>query len=179
MKTYPNAFHECLSSARALLGDGDDAVCLWDANDLINRAIALDPGSGEAWLLKCQILSALGDDVAALAAITMALASSAAPAEFHYWHAAVLADLERYDDGLAAIDRAFRHIERADEWLIEDLYFERAAVLAASGRHDAALATYEAGLQRCPDSAILKAGLEPLRRERARQRFTVIPGGLS
>jgi tetratricopeptide (TPR) repeat protein len=179
MKTYPSAFNECLTNARALLGDGDDAVCLWDANDLVNRAIALDPCSGEAWLLKCQILSALGDDVAALAAITMALDNPPTPAEFHYWHAAVLADLERYDDGLAAIDRAFRRIGADDGWLIEDLYFERAAVLAAVGRHDAALATYEAGLQRCPDSAILQSGLEPLRRERARQKFTVIRGGLS
>ena len=51
-------------------------------------------------------------------------------------------------------------------------------ILDAIGRQDEALATFEAGLKRCPESTILKAGLEPLRRERIRSTFKVIPGGL-
>ena len=90
-----------------------------------------------------------------------------------------IADLERYDDALNAVERAFININQQDEWLVEDLYYEKAAALDAIGCQEAALATYEAGLERCPDSVILKAGIEPLRRERARQRFKVIRGGLS
>jgi hypothetical protein len=39
------------------------------------------------------------------------------------------------------------------------------------------MATFETGLKRCPESSLLKAGLEPLRRERMRRAFKVIPGG--
>jgi tetratricopeptide (TPR) repeat protein len=78
---------------------------------------------------------------------------------------------------LKAIERAFRCLTDDDEWLLEDLYYEKAAVLDAIGRQDEALATFEAGLKRCPDSQILKAGLEPLQRERVRRTFKVIPGG--
>ena len=53
------------------------------------------------------------------------------------------------------------------------------AVLDAIGRQDEAVATYEAGLKRCPDSQILQEGLAPIRRERARRIFKVIPGGRS
>ena len=65
-----------------------------------------------------------------------------------------------------------------DDWLLEDLYCEKAMILDAIGRQDEAMATFEAGLKRCPESTILKAGLEPLRRERIRSTFKVIPGGL-
>ena len=178
MNIHPSDFEECLDTARALLSDGEEGSSLWDANDLVNRALALDPEAGDGWLLKCQILSALGDDVAALAAVSMAIRVEPDRAEVHYWHAAVLADLERYDDSLAAIELAFRAIGPGDEWLIEDLFYDKAAALDALGCADAALATYEDGLRRCPDSVILRSGLEPLRRQRARQRFTVIRGGL-
>ena len=179
METEPRDFEECLDTARALLSDGEDGSSLWDANDLVNRALALDPDAADGWLLKCQILSALGDDVAALAAVAMAIRVAPNLAEAHYWHAAVLADLERYPDSLSAIELAFRALGPGDEWLIEDLFYDKAAALDAIGRPDAALATYEAGLQRCPDSVILRAALELLRRQRARQRFTVIRGGLT
>jgi hypothetical protein len=39
------------------------------------------------------------------------------------------------------------------------------------------MSTFEIGLKRCPESALLKAGIEPLRRERVRRSFQVIPGG--
>lgn len=178
MDTYESDFDDCLEMARALLSGNEDNADLWEANELVNRAISLRPSSAEAWLLKCQILSGLGDDVAALAAVEMAIRRTPRNAEAHYWKTAVLADLERYDDALRSVERAFRHLGETDEWLIEDLYYEKALILDAIGRQDAALATYEAGLARCPDSAILKSGLEPLRRARTRQRFKVLRGGL-
>jgi tetratricopeptide (TPR) repeat protein len=137
------------------------------------------PADPEAWMLKCQILSALEDDPAALAAAEMALRRAPRLAEAHYWRAAVLADMERYTDALKAIERAFRTLKEDDEWLLEDLYYEKGAVLDAIGRQDEALAVYEAGLKRCPDSQILKAGMEPLRKERTRRTFKILKGGLS
>ena len=178
MDTQESTFDDCLEMARALLSGNEDSADLWEANDLVNRAIALRPTSADAWLLKCQILSGLGDDVAALAAVEMAIRRTPRNAEAHYWHTAVLADLERYDDALRSVERAFRHLGSSEEWLVEDLYYEKASILNAIGRQDAALATYEAGLARCPDSAILKSGLEPLQRERPRRRFQVLRGGL-
>ena len=64
-----------------------------------------------------------------------------------------------------------------DDWLLEDLYYEKAAILDALDRAEDAMATFETGLKRCPDSTLLKAGIEPLRRERTRRNFKLIPGG--
>ena len=178
MDTYESDFSDSLEMARALLSGNDDASDLWEANELVNRALALRPDSTDAWILKCQILSALDDDFAALAAAEMAISRKPRNAEAPYWRAAVLADIERYDDALRAIDRAFRHVGARNEWLLEDLYYEKAAMLHAKGDHDAAVAAYETGLERCPASSLLKSGLEPLRRERIRRSFKVIPGGL-
>lgn len=178
MDTYENEFEDALEMARSLLGGNEDPSDLWEANEAVNRALGLRPLDPEAWILKCQILSALDDDFAALAAAEMAVRRAPRASEAHYWRAAILADLERYDDALKAVERAFRHIGPEDDWLVEDLYYEKAVILDAIGRRDAALATFEAGLKAYPDSAILKAGLEPLRRERVRASFTVIPGGL-
>jgi tetratricopeptide (TPR) repeat protein len=178
MDTYENEFEDSLEMARALLGSNEDSGDLWEASELVNRALGIRPADPDAWILKCQILSALDDDFAALAAIEMAVRRAPRASEAHYWRSAVLADLERYDDALRAIERAFRHLSPDDDWLVEDLYYEKAVILDAIGRREAALATYEAGLARCPESAILKAGLEPLRRERVRSTFKVIPGGL-
>ena len=172
-------FDESLEMARSLLGANEGATDLWEANDYVNRALRVGPANPEAWMLKCQILSALEDDAAALASAEMALRRAPRAAEAHYWRAAVLADMERYSDALKSIERAFRYLGEGDDWLLEDLYYEKAAVLDAIGRQDEAVATYEAGLKRCPDSQILKAGLEPLRRARARRLFKVLPGGRS
>jgi tetratricopeptide (TPR) repeat protein len=179
MDTYENEFEDVLEMARALLGGNEDPADLWEANDLCNRAIRLRPADPEAWVLKCQILSALDDDAAALAAIEMSLRRSPRQAEAHYWRAAILSDMERYGDALKAVERAFRNLGHEDDWLLEDLYCEKAMIFDAIGRQDEALATFEAGLKRCPESTILKAGLEPLRRERMRANFKVIPGGLA
>ena len=170
-------FDDALEMARSLLGGNEGASDLWEANEYVNRALRLRPSDPDAWMLKCQIMSALEDDPAALSSAEMALRRAPRCAEAHYWRSAVLADMERYDEALKAIERAFRYLSDEDEWLIEDLYYEKGAVLDAIGRQDDALATYEAGLKRCPDSQILKAGLEPLRRERTRRMFKVIPGG--
>ena len=179
MDTYESDFSDSLELARALLSGNDDASDLWEANELVNRALGLRPDDSTAWILKCQILSALDDDFAALAAAEMAVRRKPRNAETHYWRATVLADLQRYDDALRALDRAFRHISARNEWLLEDLYYEKAAMLHAKGDHDAAVATYETGLERCPTSSLLKSGLEPLRRERTRRSFKVIRGGLA
>src|SRR3972149_3815988 len=112
-------FAECLEAARALLSGNEDTSDLWEANDLVNRALACAPQSTDGWLVKSQILSAL----------------RAAP---------------------------------DDEWLIEDLFYEKGVILATMGRPEAAITTFQAGLLRCPESALLKAGLEPLPRERRR-----------
>jgi tetratricopeptide (TPR) repeat protein len=172
-------FDDAIELARSLLGSGDENVDLWEGNEAVNRALALRPSDPHAWLLKCQILSALDDDCAALAAAEMAVRRAPRLSEGHYWRGAVLGDLARHEEALKAVDRAFRCLTAEDDWLLEDLYYEKAALLDALGRRDAAVATYEAGLERCPGSAILKAGLEPLRRERVRSSFKVINGGLS
>jgi tetratricopeptide (TPR) repeat protein len=171
-------YEDSLEMARALLGGNEGASDLWEANDYVNRALRQRPADPEAWMLKCQILSALEDDPAALAAAEMALRRAPRSAEAHYWRAAVLADMERYAEALKSIERAFRSLGDDDEWLLEDLYYEKGTVLDAIGRQDEALAVYEAGLKRCPDSQILKAGLEPLRKERIRRHLKVLQGGL-
>jgi tetratricopeptide (TPR) repeat protein len=170
-------FEELLENARSLLGANEGATDLWEANDLIARALRLRVGDSEAWLLKCQIMSGLEDDAAALACVEMSLRRAPRSAESMYWRAAVLADLERYHEALQAIERAFRCLVPGEEWLLEDLFYEKAAVLDAIGRKDEAVAVFEAGLSRCPDSQLLRSGLEPLKRERARKRFKVLPGG--
>jgi tetratricopeptide (TPR) repeat protein len=170
-------FDDLLELARTLLGGQDSNGDLWEANDAINRALLLHPGDAEAWLVKCQILSSLEDDVAALACAEMAIRRAPRSAEAQFWRAAVLADMQRYPEALSALERSFRYMNDDEEWLLEDLYYEKAAVLDAIGRQDEALATFEAGLKRCPDSQILRQGLEPLRRERMRRTFKVLPGG--
>jgi tetratricopeptide (TPR) repeat protein len=170
-------FDELLESARALLGAQEGASDLWEANDALNRALRLRVGDVEAWLLKGQVMSALEDDASALGCVEMALRRAPRSAEAMYWRAAVLADMTRYPEALQALERAFRYLVEGEEWLLEDLYYEKAAVLDAIGRKDEAVAVFEQGLSRCPDSQILKAGLEPLKREKVRKQFKVLPGG--
>src|SRR5688572_15154069 len=175
----PDEFEDSLEMARALLGGNESASDLWEANDFVNRALRLRPADPEAWMLKCQIMSALEDDAAALAAAEMALRRAPRLAEAHYWRAAVLADMERYPEALKSLERAFRYLGSEDDWLLEDLFYEKGAVLDAIGRQDEALAVYEAGLKRGPDSQILKAGMEPIRRARMRRSLKVLRGGLA
>jgi len=174
---YESEFEDALEMARALLSGNEDSGDLWEANDLVNHAISLRPADTDAWILKCQILSALEDDTAALAAIEMAVRRAPRRAEAHYWRAAVMGDLQRYSEALKAIERGFRNLGPDEEWLVEDLYYEKASVLDAIGRREEALATYEAGLKKCPDSSLLRAAIEPLRRENIRSRFKVLQGG--
>lgn len=170
-------FDDHMEMARALLGGYESVSDLWEANDHVNAALCVRPNELAAWILKSQILSSLEDDPAALAAAEMAVRRSPKCSEAHYVRAAVLADMQRYADALRGIERAFRHMGRDDDWLLEDLYYEKAAILDALDRADEAMATFEAGLKRCPGSALLRAGLEPLRRERMRRNFKVIDGG--
>src|SRR5215470_5720206 len=65
-------FEDSLEMSRALLGGNEGASDLWEANDYANRALRMRPNDAEAWMLKCQILSALEDDPAALAAAEIA-----------------------------------------------------------------------------------------------------------
>ena len=176
MQLYEDDFEDILEAARSLL-TGDDEADLWEANELVNRALSMRPDDPEAWILKAQVLSALDDDVAALAAIEMAV-SREPSTEALYWKAAFLSDLERSAEALAVVERALRNLGPADDWLMEDLYCEKATALEALGRHAEALATYEAGLERCPDSTLLLAGLDPLRRKSLKASFKVLKGGL-
>ncbi|MBZ0235428.1 MAG: hypothetical protein K8M05_24075 [Deltaproteobacteria bacterium] len=170
---------ELLEVARDLLGTGDDPRALAEANLAVSRALILRVDDPRAWLVKCQVLSAQGDDAAALAAAEMALRRVPRSAEAHYWRAAVLGDLGHFREGLRAIDRAFTHLGSDDSWLLEDLYYEKATMLEALGEREAARATYEAGLERCPTSTLLRAGLEPLSAPRRSAQLKLLRGGLS
>jgi tetratricopeptide (TPR) repeat protein len=171
-------FEEAMDMARSLLGQDSDNSEALEANELVGKALALRPTSTSAWTLKCQVLSALSDDTAALACIEMAIHHAPKAAEAHYWRAAVLADLARPDEALKAIERCFRYMKTDDYWLLEDLYCEKAILLDATGRNDEAVATYEAGLKRCPRSSLLNDGLAPLRRATLKSNFKVLRGGL-
>ena len=178
MDSQESNYEDVLEMARALLSDNEDPADLWEANDLASRALRMRPADAEAWILKAQILSALDDDTAALAAAEMALRRAPKSSEVHYWRATILADLERYPDALRSIDRAFRCLGEDDDWLVEDLYCEKAMVLEATGRSEEALSTYRRGLSRCPDSQVLAAAIEPVRRDNLRATLKVLPGGL-
>jgi tetratricopeptide (TPR) repeat protein len=172
-------FDDCLDRARDLLGVSEDPAALAEAACAVDRALSQRPDDVPAWLVKSQILSAQGDDIAALACAEMAARRAPRLAEAHYWRAAILGDLGRFDDGLRALDRAFRNLGTEDLWILEDLYYEKATMLDSLGDRDAAVAAFEAGLERCPGSVILRAGLEPLARARVRSQFKVLRGGLS
>ena len=108
----------------------------------------------------------------------MAVRRAPRSAEAHYVRAAVLADLERYPDALKAVERAFRHMGADDDWLLEDLYYEKAAILDALDRADEAMATFETGPQALP-RVVAAQGRPRAAAPRARcaAPSTVIPGG--
>lgn len=173
------SFEESIEQALALLGDHGSDADLHQANLHINQAILIRPGDRRAWLLKSQVLSSLKDDPAALATAEMSARIAPRDAEVHLTRAAVLTDMARYDEGLVAVDLAFSCCGDGDDWLLEDLFLEKATLLDYMDRPDEAIATYEEGMRRCPDSALLRDNLDPLSRERLRRRFTVIDGGRS
>src|SRR5204863_8286705 len=109
-----------------------------------------------------------GDDIAALAAAEMAHTRAPARAETLYWRGAILGDLGRHHESLRAIEAAFRAVTNDDQWMLEDLYYEKSMILETLGLHDAAVATCEAGLAECPGSALLRAALVPAERARVR-----------
>jgi tetratricopeptide (TPR) repeat protein len=173
---YESELERLLDQVRELLGSIDDAH-LVDANVAVNHALQLAPDSVEGWLLKCQVASAQGDDLAALAACEMAIARAPARAECLYWRGAVLGDLGRYREALGSIESALREIGDEEQWLLEDLIYEKALVLDALGLHDGALAVITDGLARCPGSALLRAALAPAERARVRGSLKVLRGG--
>lgn len=173
---YVTELERLLDRTREALGAGDDDQ-LVDANVAINQALTLRPDSVDGWLLKCQVCSAAGDDVAALAAAEMALSREPGRAECLYWHGAVLGDLGQHREALRAIESGFRAIADDERWLLEDLYYEKVSVLEALGLHDAAVATCEEGLQVCPGSALLRSALIPAERARVRSSLKVLRGG--
>lgn len=173
---YESELERLLEQTRELLGAGDD-VLLAEANTAVNQALQLSPDCVEAWLLKCQVASATGDDLAALAAVEMALHRAPHRAEALYWRGAVLGDLGRHREALRAIEAAMRVLGTADHWLLEDLFYEKLTILDALGLHEAAVAACEAGLDRCPGSALLRAALAPAERARVRGALKVLRGG--
>jgi tetratricopeptide (TPR) repeat protein len=173
---YDTEFDRLLDQARELLGAGDDTQ-LVEANLSVNQALVLRPDSVDGWLLKCQVASATGDDIAAFAAAEMAFSRAPGRAECLYWRGAVLGDLGRHREALRAIESAFRAIIADDHWLLEDLYYEKVMILEALGLPEAAVATCEAGLHQCPGSALLRAALVPAERARVRSSLKVLRGG--
>ncbi len=166
-----------LEQVRELLGAGDDSL-LADANTAVNHALQLTPDCVDAWLLKAQVASAAGDDLAALASIEMALHRAPHRAEALYWRGAVLGDLGRHREALRSIEASLRVVGDSDHWLLEDLYFEKVTILDTLGLHDAAVAACEAGLDRCPGSPLLRAALAPAERARVRSGLKVLRGGV-
>ena len=173
---YDSELERLLDQVRELLGAADDAL-LGDANTTVNQALQLHPASVDAWLLKCQVASAAGDDLAALAAVEMALRRAPHRAEGLYWRGAILGDLGRHREALRSIEAALRVVGEADAWLLEDLMYEKVAVLDALGLHDAAVAACAAALERCPGSALLRAALGSAERARVRGGLRVLRGG--
>lgn len=173
---YESELERVLDQARELLGAGDDAL-LVEANTAVNHALKLHPDSVEAWLLKCQIASALGDDQAALASVEMALRRAPHRAEALYWRGAILGDLGRHREALRSIEAALRVVADAEHWLLEDLFYEKVTILDTLGIHDAAVAACEAGLDRCPGSPLLRAALAPAERARVKSSLRVLRGG--
>jgi tetratricopeptide (TPR) repeat protein len=173
---YESELERLLDQARELLGAGDDTL-LVEANTTVNQALQLHPDSVEAWLLKCQVASATGDDLAALAAVEMALHRAPHRAEALYWRGAVLGDLGRHREALRSIEAALRVVADGDHWLLEDLFYEKVTILDTLGLHDAAVAACEAGLDRCPGSPLLRAALAPAERARVRSSLKVLRGG--
>ena len=175
--SHETEFDRLLDRARELLGAGDDGL-LAESNTAVNQALCLRPDSVDGWLVKCQIASATGDDIAALAAAEMAARRAPHRAETLYWRGAVLGDLGRHREALRAIETAFRALTSDDHWLLEDLYYEKVSILDALGLHDAAVSACEAGLVRCPGSALLRAALAPTQRARVRSSLKVLRGGM-
>jgi tetratricopeptide (TPR) repeat protein len=165
-----------LDRARELLGAADDDL-LGEAHAAVNQALTLCPDSVDGWLVKCQVASATGDDISALAAVEMAQHRAPERAECLYWRGAVLGDLGRYREALRAIEAAFRTVTTDDQWMLEDLYYEKAVILEALGLHDAAVATCETGLRLCPGSPLLRAALVPAERARVKSSLKVLRGG--
>jgi len=178
MQTHESDYENALDNARLLL-TGDDLPALVEANDQVDQAIAIRPTDPQGWLVKSQVLSAMGDETAALAAAEMTTRRAPKLAEAHYWRATVLADLNRHGDALRSIHRAFRCATPEDAWLIEDLHREKGAILAALGRIKEAVAAFDAGLELFPDSQVLRAEVAPLKREHLRSTLKVLEGGVS
>jgi tetratricopeptide (TPR) repeat protein len=175
--TAADEFEDYLDLARQLLTGSEEIADLWEANELVNQALSLRPQDPAAWLLKAQVLLQLDDAVAAFSAVEMALRQAPKEAEAHYVRATALSQMGRYDEALSAITRAFFLVGTCpdDEVLMEELFYEKGAILDAQGRSDEAMATFEEGLSLYPDSELLKAGLAPLRR----RNFQVLDGGLA
>ncbi len=159
------AIDHLLERARELLAEDASFV---SANAMVNQALALRPDSATAWIVKCQIASAQGDDFAALAAIEMAVRRTPQRAEALYWRGAVLGDLGRNREALRALDRAFAAATDDDAWLLDDLYYEKACVLTAMELSTEALLTLEEGLARCPSSSLLALAIDGGKAPRSR-----------
>jgi tetratricopeptide (TPR) repeat protein len=173
---YDTEFDRLLDRARELLGAADDAQ-LGDAGVAVNQALVLRPDCVDGWLIKCQVCSATGDDIAALAAAEMAYTRAPERPDCLYWRGAVLGDLGRHAEALRAIESAFCIATDADHWLLEDLFYEKVIILEALGLPEAAVATCEEGLLQCPGSPLLRAALVPAERARVRSSLKVLRGG--
>jgi tetratricopeptide (TPR) repeat protein len=175
---YATEHDRLLERACELLGAADDSL-LAEANLAVNQALQLCPTSVDGWLLKCQVASATHDDVAALAAVEMGLRHAPHRPDALYWRGAVLGDLGRPRDALRSIEAALAIIGDDDHYLLEDLFYEKAALLEVLGMHERAMATCSAGLARCPGSALLRSAVGPVARLHVKSSLKVLRGGMS
>jgi tetratricopeptide (TPR) repeat protein len=177
---YATEHDRLIERACELLGAaGPDDEHLVEANVVVNQALQLCPTSVDAWLVKCQVASATHDDISALAAVEMALRQAPHRPDALYWRGAVLGDLGRPRDALRSVEAALAIIGDDDHYLLEDLFYEKAGLLELLGLHDRALATCQAGLARCPGSALLRSALGPVERARVKSSLKVLRGGAS
>ena len=173
----PEDFQSCLDTTRQILSRFEQTGELNRAQKCINQALLMQPTHSGAWLLKSQLMSAMEDDLSALAASEMARTQDPDSPHVLYVRATVLSDLNRYDEALESISAALRSTTESSEWLAEDLFFERASIYSTLGDDKKALAAYEEGLRRFPESVLLRSGMEPLQLDTKRHRFRVIDGG--
>jgi tetratricopeptide (TPR) repeat protein len=132
---------------RANLQGGRYQEALGDADG----ALRLEPQSSAALLLRAETLFAAGTVDRALAATDALLAVSPTSAAGRHLRARVLRELGRLDEAVAEYDLFISGQARP----VPELYIERAEVLAALGRTDAALLSLDEGVKRVGEISTL------------------------
>lgn len=169
-------FSDLIDETKTLIGTFEDPANILKANDSINRALKISPKNPDAWALKSQIHSALEDDFSAYAAIQEALYHSPNRSDLLYIKAAILGDLDFFNEAEDIINLAFSRTSKED-LIREDLFYEKALLLGAQGKNDESSQTIKQGLDEFPDSELLKSQIRSNIENSDRPRFRLIKGG--